>query len=322
VLLPLAIIHGVMLGLLVAVGLQGGSTGLLLIAGFLAGSAIPPVGSVLRALWPSLMEETPDLMTTAYALDSVIVELAFMVGPLLVGLTAAYASPQLALLAAIGLVVIGTAAFAATGPVRSYAPHEQHGQDTGGRLGALRSPGVRTMVLTTLPIGFCLGAAEVTFAAFGESVGDRALAGPLIALWSLGSAAGGLLYGAYGHRVPVRTAYLRTLALTPVVTLPLAFPSSFAAMAPLALIAGVAIAPLIAAGSQLVGEVAPQGALTEAYTWPLTALVGGVAAGNALAGLIIHEASWREAFLAAAIVGTIGIVVGLARRATLVPAAA
>ena len=58
---------------------------MLLAAGFLAGSAIPPVGSVLRALWPSLMAETPDLVTTAYALDSVVVELAFMVGPLVVG---------------------------------------------------------------------------------------------------------------------------------------------------------------------------------------------------------------------------------------------
>lgn len=322
VLLPLAVIHGVMLGLLVALGLEGAATSLLLAAGFLAGSAIPPVGSVLRALWPSLMQDTPDLVTTAYALDAVIVELAFMIGPLLVGLAAAYASPQLALLAAVGLVILGTAAFAAAAPVRSYAPHEQHGQDTGGRLGALRSPGVRTLILTTLPIGFCLGAAEVGFPAFGESVGDRALAGPLIALWSLGSAAGGLLYGAYGHRIPVRAAYLRTLALIPLVTLPLAAPSSLTAMAPLALLAGIAIAPLIAAGSQLVGEVAPQGALTEAYTWPLTALVGGVAAGNAAAGLIVSAASWREVFLAAAAVGAVGIVVGLTRRRTLLPVAA
>ena len=322
VLLPLAVIHGVMLGLLVALGLEGAPTALLLVAGFLAGSAIPPVGSVLRALWPSLLEGTPELLTTAYALDSVIIELSFMVGPLVVGLLAAYASPQLALLAAIALVVAGTAAFSATGPVRAYRPHAQHGHDTGGRLGALRSQGVRTLVLTSLPVGFCLGASEVTFPAFGESIGDRALAGPLIALWSLGSAIGGLLYGAYGHRVPVRSAYLGTLALTPVVTLPLALPSTFAAMAPLALLAGIAIAPLIAAAAQLVGDVAPKGALTEAYTWPLTALVGGVAAGNAAAGLIVSSASWREAFVAAAGVGLTGIAVGVARRGTLAPAAA
>ena len=144
---------------------------------------------------------------------------------------------------------------------------------------------MRTLFLTMLPVGFCLGAAEVGFPAFGESVGDRALAGPLIAIWSLGSAAGGLLgtaHTATGSRCGRRIGSAWTVI--PLVTLPLALPDTMAAMAPLALLAGVAIAPLIAVVGQLVGEVAPQGALTEAYTWPRTALVGGVAAGNAAAG--------------------------------------
>ena len=279
VLVPLAIAHGVFLGGLVALGVAGAANGWLFLVAFAAGSAIPPVGSVLRALWPRLMTEE-DLLTTAYALDSVVVEVAFVIGPLVVGIVAATASPQLALLAAIVLVIGGTAAFAANAPVRAYDPGGEHAHDTGGRLGALRSPGVRTLIATTLPIGFCVGAAEVAFPAFGESVGSPALAGPLIAIWSLGSACGGLFYGAHAHRVDLTTAYLRTLAIVPLVTLPLALPSSFAVMAPLALLSGIAIAPLIAAGSQLVGQVAPQGALTEAYTWPLTALLGGVAAGE------------------------------------------
>ncbi len=323
VLVPLAVIHGACLFAVVALGLAGAPHLLVFAVAFAAGSAIPPVGAVLRALWPSLMSDQPDLITTAYALDAVVIELAFTVGPLIVGLTAAIASPQLALLLAVFLVVAGTAAFAATAPVRAYDPAGDHGHDTGGRLGALRSPGVRTLVATTLPIGFCLGAAEVAFPAFGEYVGSPALAGPLIALWSFGSAIGGLTYGAWGHRIPVSTAYLRTLAIVPIVTLPLALPSSFAVMAPLALLSGIAIAPLIAAGSQLVGDVAPQGALTEAYTWPLTALVAGVAAGNAIAGLIISAYGWREAFLVASAVGAVAIGLGLARRATLLaPAAA
>jgi MFS family permease len=322
VLLPLAIAHGVFLGALVGLGVSGAANGWLFLCAFAAGSAIPPVGSVLRALWPRLMADEPDLLTTAYALDSVIVEVAFVIGPLVVGLVAAVASPQLALLAAIGLVIAGTAAFTANAPVRAYDPGGDHAHDTGGRLGALRSPGVRTLVATTLPIGFCVGAAEVAFPAFGESLGSPALAGPLIAIWSLGSACGGLFYGAHAHRVDLTTAYLRTLAIVPLVTLPLALPSSFAVMAPLALLSGIAIAPLIAAGSQLVGQVAPQGALTEAYTWPLTSLVGGVAAGNAASGGIVASIGWREAFIAAAAVGAFGIAVGFVRRATLRPAVA
>ena len=320
VLLPLAIGHGVFLGALVALGVSGAANGWLFLLAFAAGSAIPPVGSVLRALWPKLMARR-----AGPAHDGVRAGLGHRRG----GVRHRPAGRRpgrrrrlaaLALLAAIGLVIAGTAAFAANGPVRSYDPSGDHAHDTGGRLGALRSPGVRTLVATTLPIGFCVGAAEVAFPAFGESLGSPALAGPLIAIWSLGSACGGLFYGAHAHRVDLTTAYLRTLAIIPLVTLPLALPSSFALMAPLALLSGIAIAPLIAAGSQLVGQVAPQGALTEAYTWPLTSLVGGVAAGNAASGGIVASIGWREAFVVAAAVGTLGIAVGFLRRSTLRPA--
>lgn len=321
VLMPLALAHGVFLALVVVLGLAGAPAASLVACAFLSGSAIPPLGSVLRALWPSLMGRRRDLLPAAYALDAVAIEITFVAGPLLVGIAAAYDSPELALAAAAGLVVVGTAAFAGQSPVRNYAPHEsEQAGETGGRLGALRSPGVRTIVVTLVPMGFCFGAAEVAFPAFGEAEGNRALAGPLIAIWSAGSAAGGLVYGAHGHRIAVRDAYLRTLALVPFVTLPLALADSFAVMAPLALLAGVAIAPMIAAGGQLVGEIAPRGALTEAYTWPITSLVAGLAAGNAAAGGVVSALGWREAFVMAAAVAVCGIVIGLARRGTLVPA--
>ena len=47
--------------------------------------------------------------------------------------------------------------------------------------------------------------------------------------------------------------------------------------------------------------VAPAGARTEAYTWPLTALVGGIALGAAAAGAIADSASWQTAVLVAAL---------------------
>ena len=131
-------------------------------------------------------------------------------------------------------------------------------------------------------------------------VSDRALAGPLIALWSLGSLLAGLVYGAYGHRITPVTAYERGMLVLPLVTLPLALAGSFAAMVPLALLAGVAIAPMLTAANQLIGDVAPPGALTEAYTWPTTALVIGVTAGNAASGAVVEAYDWRAAFVLAA----------------------
>ena len=60
------------------------------------------------------------------------------------------------------------------------------------------------------------------------------------------------------------------------------------------------IAPLLATRNELIGWVAPPGARTEAYTWPVTAFVGGIAIGSAMAGGIVEASSWRLAFLVAA----------------------
>ena len=78
------------------------------------------------------------------------------------------------------------------------------------------------------------------------------------------------------------------------------------------------IAPLLATRNELIGWVAPAGARTEAYTWPVTAFVGGIAIGSALAGTIVETASWRTAFVVAGAVAAVGTVVAVVRRGTVV----
>src|SRR6185295_8643633 len=99
--------------------------------------------------------------------------------------------------------------------------------------------------------------------------------------------------------------------------LPLAATPSVWVMPALCLVAGVAIAPLMASGNQLVGDVAPTGALTEAFTWPITALVIGISAGNAAAGALVEAADWRVSFLVGAGCAMVGSVLAFARRGTL-----
>jgi MFS family permease len=86
--------------------------------------------------------------------------------------------------------------------------------------------------------------------------------------------------------------------------------------------AGMFIAPLLATRNELIGRVAPAGARTEAYTWPVTAFVGGIAIGSALAGTIVEQASWRAAFLTAGAFAFVGTVIAVTRRGTVVQSAA
>ena len=90
-------------------------------------------------------------------------------------------------------------------------------------------------------------------------------------------------------------------------------------MALLVIPAGAFIAPLLATRNELIGWVAPPGARTEAYTWPVTAFVGGIAIGSAISGSIVESQGWRVSFLVAAGAAAVGTVVAVTRRDTLSP---
>jgi MFS family permease len=317
VLVPLAFVHAAALGSVVALTELGAPTAVLLACSLSAGFAIPPTSAVLRSMWPSLLREQPELLPAAYALDSVTTELIFIAGPLLTALIATAMSPAAALIISAASVMVGTIAFTAQAPSRAVRP--DHEARATGRLGALASPGVRSLVLTSLPAGIGIGICEVTLPAFSDAEGSRELAGVLLAVWSMGSAAGGLAFGAWHRRPPLQGVHLAVTALLPLALLPLAAATSVPVMALLVLPAGMFIAPLLATRNELIGWVAPPGSRTEAYTWPVTAFVGGISIGSAMAGGIVEASSWRLAFLVAAGAAAIGAVVAFTQRATLNP---
>jgi MFS family permease len=316
VLVPLGRVHAAALGAIVATAEGGAPTAVLAACGLLAGFAIPPTSSVLRSMWPSLLREEPQLIPTAYALDSVLIELIFVLGPLLTALVATALSPPAALVVSAVSVITGTIMFTALPPSRAMQPDAEGPH--AGLLGALASPGVRTLVLTSLPAGVGIGICEIALPAFSRTMGAAATAGVLLALWSIGSAAGGLAYGALHNRPPLNRVHLAVTAALPISLLPMAAAPSVAVMALIVIPAGMFIAPLLATRNELIGWVAPKGARTEAYTWPVTAFVGGIAIGSALAGAIVEAASWRTAFLVAAAFAAGGTIVAVTRRHTVV----
>jgi MFS family permease len=316
VLVPLGLVHGAALGLIVVSAEAGAAAAVLVAFGFLAGFAIPPTSSVLRSMWPTLLSDRQELIPSAYALDSVLIELIFILGPLLTAVVATLLSPPAALIVSAASVIAGTVMFTALPPSRAMQPERD--RPHAGVLGALASPGVRTLVLTSLPAGVGIGICEVTIPAFSHEMGAAAAAGILLALWSLGSAVGGLAYGAWLHRPALNRVHLAVTAALPVSLLPMAAAPSVAAMALIVIPGGMFVAPLLATRNELIGWVAPEGSRTEAYTWPVTAFVGGIAIGSAVAGTIVEQASWRTAFLIAAASAAVGTIVAVARRSTVV----
>ena len=312
ILSPMVVYHAVVLVAFVLL-LDSAPTWLLVTLAGLSAIGLPPWGAVLRAMWPRLLGDE-DLVTTAFALDAALVEFVFILGPLLVSLILVFAAPEIALLVSAALVLLGTFSVIGNTAIRGWIPEERHGR---GFLGPLRSPGLLTIALASVPLGVSFGAIEIALPAFARHAGEAGEAGVLISAWGLGSAAGALVYGAVPSPRPLHDRWLIfTAVLTVATLLPLAA-TSVPLMIALVVPCGAFIAPALASGSQLMGILAPPGMATEAYAWGPTSLVVGIAVGNALAGAIVQTADWRLAVVVAVVMAGLSAATGFTRRRTL-----
>jgi MFS family permease len=264
----------------------GASTAALAAVGAFAGLGTIPTGTAMRTLWSDLVPEA-ELRQAAFALDAVAIDVAFIAGPLIAAVVIALASPTASLCVCIALSVVGSAVFVTSPASRAWrgAPAEHR------RIGPLRSAGVWVLMGAALGIGIAVGAAELAITAFASEHGAAELGGTLIAVQALASTAGGLWYGARhwrsppGERLPGVTLVF-AISLAPLVAVP-SIPAAF----PLMALSGLALAPAISLVYLLLDSLAPTGTAAEATGWVLTAIVGGAAVGNAMAGVAVADVS-------------------------------
>jgi predicted MFS family arabinose efflux permease len=314
VLMLLAVGNATGLVTLFVLGSNDVPAAILMITAALTGFSYPPSPSVMRARFPDLLSSRPQLVQSAYALDSVLLELSFVGGPLLVAIVITLVGPGPALLVSAAAVLTGVTIFVSALPPDPHKPPHPHAL---GLLDVLRTPSIATLVLTMLPVGFALGALEVSIPAFSIHESHRELAGVLLAILAISSAAGGFVYGIRTRRSSLAVVHHRLTLFLPLTFIPPLLAPSIPVMAVMLVPAGVFIAPIIATRNELASESAPPGTKTEALTWPLTALVAGLSSGTALGGVLIDASGWHASILAAVVGATAGAAIATARRETL-----
>ncbi|MFI6449075.1 MFS transporter [Kitasatospora sp. NPDC050543] len=281
-----------------------------------AGLAMPPLEPCLRALWPVVVEE--EQLDTAYAFDSASQQILYVAGPLAVAGIAAAFSPVAALWAAAGLGLAGALVVATAAPARAWQapPRERSGA---GLLGPLRSPGLVLLLIGLAGAGWTVGAQTVLFIAYAEQTaaageGIPGGAGTLLALAALGGLVGALAYGAVKWRSSTATrTWVMALGMA-VSFLPLLLLPGPLAMAGLALLSGVGLAPLLAAAFVLIAELAPVGTVTEAFAWLITLFATGNSLGYAVSGWLVAGSLREVALCAVAGIGLGGLLLFGARR--------
>jgi predicted MFS family arabinose efflux permease len=310
VLAPLAVLFPSVLVAVALAGSSGAPAAVTVALALACGASMPPLGACMRSLWPTLIA-APGLAPTAFAIDAVLQELAFVLGPPLLALLAAVASPRVALFAAAGAGGAGAAVFAA----RSRRLHVR----TRRGAGALRSRGVRRLILMSMVLGGSFGATEVAMPAFCEHHGTRATAGLILAALALGSACGGVIFGARAPRTTVARRLLIALGAYGVLLAPLLAAPTIPVMALLAFLAGMPIAPVFAGAYLLLDRFSVAGAATETFAWNTTAIFAGASIGTALGGALIVHGGYRAAIALAAglALACVALVGGFARATAL-----
>ena len=270
-----------------------------------AGLSLPPVGSCVRARWSHALTGEPRALQTAFALEAVADEIVFIVGPILVTVLATTISPVAGLGAAIVLACAGTWLLAAQ---RGSEPPPSPRAEVRADRPTLPWRTIVPLTLVSLALGAQLGNAEVVTVAFSQEQGSRAYAGPLLAVWALGSLLAGLASGAVTwRRGPDQRLRWGTFVIT-LTMVPLTFVGSVPVMAVALFVAGFAIAPTLIATMSLTEQRVPAGRLTEGMAFVQTGIVAGVAPGAAIGGAVVDASGASTAYLVSVAAGVLGIL--------------
>jgi MFS family permease len=267
-----------------------------------AGASFPPITVCMRTFLKRRLGEDM-LLATAYSLESVLIEMIFIVGPMLVALFVAVASPALAVLAAAGCGFGGTILFLRLPALRAWhvAPPVRR-----SLLGVLAEPGFAPLIGVILCYSIAFGLMEIGLTAYATEAGTPALAGVLLGLMSAGSAVGGLAYGSRSWHLPLARQFAAMLGLMGAGLALLVLPWGPWSFALWTVLAGVVMAPALIIQSMLVAKAARPEHLSEAFTWSASALLSGVGIGLAAGGGMLEFYRSAAALAAAACAAFLG----------------
>jgi MFS family permease len=278
-----AVVYPFMLVALVSVALMEGGHGWVAFAALAAGASFPPITACMRALYPRVVPDA-GLLQTAYSADAALVESVFILGPALVALFVAAGYAHGAVLLAAVCAGAGNVVFLRSPAVRNWVIQPPAGRRS--LLGPLRSLPLLAVYAANFLYAVAFGLYELAVTAFAAQRGMPAAAGVILALASVGSAAGVIVYGGRDWKWSVTGQFLANLGLMAAGLLVIAPVTNLYLFALLNLVACSTMAPAIATQSLLVSRLAAREMLAETFTWSATCLLAGISGGIAAGGLL------------------------------------
>ncbi|MDQ7880014.1 MFS transporter [Microbacterium sp. QXD-8] len=272
-----------------------------IVLGFIAGASTPPIVAAVRTIYAKMVNSTQ--LTALYSLDASLQEVIWILAPVLITFVATQAGTVAGLVLVVVFLVGGGAWFILSPEVgRVRIPRSKRSFGTV----LTRPPILLATVVGFLIIG-SFAAVEASVVATFDHGGLEA--GLVLAVFSIGSLAGGF---AFGHLPMGRWALARRLT---VVAFGLALTALWINVwwiGGTLFVAGIGIAPALAVLSAVTTASVKFSDTAEAFGWVGTGQLIGAAAGSAVAGILIDGPGGVTAsYAAAAAFCALGLLVAI-----------
>ncbi len=268
--------------------------------GLIAGLSTPPVQSAVRTIYPKMVNSRQ--LTPLYSLDASLQEIIWIIAPVVITFIATQIGTWEALVL-IAVILVGGGTWFILSPEvgRVRIPRSKR------RFGKVLT---RPTVLLATIIGFLLiGACAAVEAGVVATFDHGGLeAGIVLAVFSIGSLAGGL---SFGHVPMGPWAMARRMSIVAVGLVLTMFSLNIWWLSGTLFLAGIGIAPALAVLFAITSVSVKFSDTAEAYGWIGTGQLIGAAAGSAVAGFLIDAVEAPGAFIAAAGFAAAGAIVAI-----------
>jgi hypothetical protein len=303
VLRPLGVVFAVTSAAFVGCAITHAPDWMLVLSGSLSRASMPSLGPMVRSRWSELLRGS-DALDSAFSLEGIADEVIFIAAPVLVVALATEFQPISGM---IVTVLLGAAGVAGLTRHRRSEPTVRAVQARSRSV--LRSAGLRVLIGVQICLGALFAAVDLATIAFAQEHGASGLAGPLLALYGLGSAIAGIWYGARRWRVSHRARLRVALVATGLGVGPLAVMPGIAAMAAGIFVAGLGISATLVSSYSIAERVVAADRRTEGMSWLTTAASTGTAIGSSIAGRLVDAQGASAAYLFALAAGVAAIAI-------------
>ncbi|MBF4462828.1 MULTISPECIES: MFS transporter [unclassified Rathayibacter] len=268
------------------------------VIGFVSGLSMPPVQPAVRTIYPKMV--TGSQLTPLFSLDASAQEIIWVLGPVLTTFVSIQVSTVAGIVTAAVFLVGGGIWFIASPEVgRVRIPRSRR------RLGAVltKPPVLLATVVGFLLVGACAALEAGVVAIFAHG-GPQS--GVVLAIFAAGSLLGGLVLG---HLPISRWATARRMSIVTVGMGLAAASTNFWWLSGTLFVAGIGIAPALAALFAITASSVRFSDTAEAYGWVGTGQLIGAALGSAIAGVQIDHSGPTAAIVVAAVFAGLGFLV-------------